>query len=87
MVCSTRSLIGYCYLILARMIRLHRGPVQWYYATMVVAMALFGGGAGGLGFFLSSSLVVGLKCRPGGGKRRRLQEEQGERKVAGRKHK
>ena len=33
MVCSTRSLIGYCYLILARMIRLHRGPVQWYYAT------------------------------------------------------
>ena len=50
MVCSTRSLIGYCYWILARMIRLHRGPVQWYYATMVVAMPVIWGWGRWVGF-------------------------------------
>ena len=45
---------------------MHR--VRWYYyATMVVAMAYLGGGAGGLGFFPVSFFFFGLKCRPAGG--------------------
>ena len=85
MVCSTRSLIGYCYLILAKMIRLHRvrcssGIMQlwlllWHYLGV--------GQVGWVSFFR----FLLLWASGSNADQQEEKEEQGERKAAGRKYK